>query len=117
MKNWDSLDERGVCTSEGDCEDAYKVCRMLDMPFHQVSYVKEYWHEVFRYGILYQTPKPQFTIICDSNNAFIQHCMQLVLTLIHLIQRLFFYQHDHSQHFCFLTNCLSFSFFYFIILK
>lgn len=48
MKNWDSLDERGVCTSERDCEDAYKVCRMLDMPFHQVSYVKEYWHEVFR---------------------------------------------------------------------
>lgn len=50
MKNWDSLDESGVCTSERDCEDAYKVCRMLDMPFHQVSYVKEYWHEVFRYG-------------------------------------------------------------------
>lgn len=48
MKNWDSLDERGVCTTERDCEDAYKVCRMLDMPFHQVSYVKEYWHEVFR---------------------------------------------------------------------
>ncbi|XP_042600726.1 mitochondrial tRNA-specific 2-thiouridylase 1 isoform X3 [Cyprinus carpio] len=47
MKNWDSQDERGVCSSERDCEDAYKVCKMLDMPFHQVTYVKEYWHEVF----------------------------------------------------------------------
>lgn len=49
MKNWDSLDENGVCATETDCEDAYKVCQMLDIPFHQVSYVKEYWHEVFRY--------------------------------------------------------------------
>lgn len=48
MKNWDSLDERGVCTTERDCEDAYRVCQSLDVPFHQVSYVKEYWHEVFR---------------------------------------------------------------------
>lgn len=49
MKNWDSLDERGVCNTEKDCEDAYRVCQTLDIPFHQVSYVKEYWHEVFRY--------------------------------------------------------------------
>ncbi|XP_013886426.1 mitochondrial tRNA-specific 2-thiouridylase 1 [Austrofundulus limnaeus] len=49
MKNWDSLDEIGVCTSEKDCEDAYRVCRILDIPFHQVSFVKEYWHHVFSY--------------------------------------------------------------------
>lgn len=49
MKNWDSLDEKGVCTTEKDCEDAYRVCQTLDIAFHQVSYVKEYWHEVFRY--------------------------------------------------------------------
>jgi len=49
MKNWDSLDEKGVCASEKDCEDAYRVCQILDIPFHQVSYVKEYWHDVFRY--------------------------------------------------------------------
>lgn len=52
MKNWDSLDERGTCTSEKDCEDAYRVCQTLDIPFHQVSFVKEYWHEVFRYFII-----------------------------------------------------------------
>lgn len=48
MKNWDSLDERGVCAADKDCEDAYKVCQILDIPFHQVSYVKEYWNDVFR---------------------------------------------------------------------
>lgn len=48
MKNWDSLDEHGVCAADKDCEDAYKVCQILDIPFHQVSYVKEYWNDVFR---------------------------------------------------------------------
>lgn len=47
MKNWDSLDEQGVCAADKDCEDAYKVCQILDIPFHQVSYVKEYWNDVF----------------------------------------------------------------------
>uniref|UniRef100_A0A674E1H3 tRNA 5-methylaminomethyl-2-thiouridylate methyltransferase n=1 Tax=Salmo trutta TaxID=8032 RepID=A0A674E1H3_SALTR len=32
MKNWDSLDEKVVCSSERD-EDAYKVCQNLDIPF------------------------------------------------------------------------------------
>ncbi|KAL4681622.1 hypothetical protein H8959_007099 [Pygathrix nigripes] len=48
MKNWDSLDEHGVCTADKDCEDAYRVCQILDIPFHQVSYIKEYWNDVFR---------------------------------------------------------------------
>ncbi|EPY87026.1 mitochondrial tRNA-specific 2-thiouridylase 1 [Camelus ferus] len=48
MKNWDLLDESGVCTADKDCEDAYRVCQILDIPFHQVSYVKEYWNDVFR---------------------------------------------------------------------
>ncbi|KAK2121815.1 hypothetical protein P7K49_003201 [Saguinus oedipus] len=48
MKNWDLLDEHGVCAADKDCEDAYRVCQILDIPFHQVSYVKEYWNDVFR---------------------------------------------------------------------
>lgn len=50
MRNWDSLDEHGVCTADRDCEDAYRVCQILDIPFRQVSYVKEYWNDVFRWG-------------------------------------------------------------------
>lgn len=49
MKNWDVVDEKGICSADKDCEDAYRVCQILDIPFRQVSYVKEYWNEVFRY--------------------------------------------------------------------
>ncbi|XP_030576029.1 mitochondrial tRNA-specific 2-thiouridylase 1 [Archocentrus centrarchus] len=72
MKNWDSLDEKGVCTTERDCEDAYRVCQSLDIPFHQVSYVKEYWHEVFS-NLLKEyekgrTPNPD--ILCNKHIKF-----------------------------------------------
>lgn len=72
MKNWDSLDEKGVCSTEKDCEDAYKVCQTLDIPFHQVSFVKEYWHEVFS-DLLKEyekgrTPNPD--ILCNKHIKF-----------------------------------------------
>uniref|UniRef100_A0A3Q1B580 Mitochondrial tRNA-specific 2-thiouridylase 1 n=1 Tax=Amphiprion ocellaris TaxID=80972 RepID=A0A3Q1B580_AMPOC len=72
MKNWDSLDESGVCSAEKDCADAYRVCQSLDIPFHQVSYVKEYWHEVFS-NLLKEyekgrTPNPD--ILCNKHIKF-----------------------------------------------
>ncbi|XP_068611433.1 mitochondrial tRNA-specific 2-thiouridylase 1 [Brachionichthys hirsutus] len=72
MKNWDSLDETGVCAAERDCADAHRVCQTLDIPFHQVSYVKEYWHEVFSYLLKEfeqgRTPNPD--IICNKYIKF-----------------------------------------------
>ncbi|KAM7378060.1 hypothetical protein PAMA_013116 [Pampus argenteus] len=72
MKNWDSMEESGVCTSEKDCEDAHRVCQSLDIPFHQVSYVKEYWHEVFSYLLKEyekgRTPNPD--ILCNKHIKF-----------------------------------------------
>ncbi|KAL6116961.1 trmu [Pungitius sinensis] len=72
MKNWDSLDESGVCSTEKDCEDAYRVCQALDIPFHQVSYVKEYWHEVFSKLLKEyergRTPNPD--ILCNRHIKF-----------------------------------------------
>ncbi|XP_056280902.1 mitochondrial tRNA-specific 2-thiouridylase 1 [Pseudoliparis swirei] len=72
MKNWDSLDETGVCTADKDCEDAYRVCQTLDIPFHQVSYVKEYWHEVFSQLLKEyergRTPNPD--ILCNKHIKF-----------------------------------------------
>ncbi|XP_062238576.1 mitochondrial tRNA-specific 2-thiouridylase 1 [Platichthys flesus] len=72
MKNWDPVDESGVCTTEKDCEDAYRVCHTLDIPFHQVSYVKEYWHEVFSYLLKEyekgRTPNPD--ILCNKHIKF-----------------------------------------------
>lgn len=83
MKNWDSLDEKGVCTSEKDCEDAYRVCRQLDIPFHQVSYVKEFWHEVFS-NLLKEynkgmTPNPD--IICNKYIKF-KHFYQYAINTL-----------------------------------
>ncbi|XP_031721711.1 mitochondrial tRNA-specific 2-thiouridylase 1 [Anarrhichthys ocellatus] len=83
MKNWDSLDESGVCTTEKDCEDAYRVCRTLDIPFHQVSYVKEYWHEVFSKLLKEyergRTPNPD--ILCNKHIKF-NHFHKYALTTL-----------------------------------
>ncbi|KAJ8245419.1 hypothetical protein GJAV_G00270530 [Gymnothorax javanicus] len=80
MRNWDSMDEQGECTGERDCEDAFRVCQMLDMPFHQVSYIKEYWHEVFSNLLReYQkgrTPNPD--ILCNKHIKF-KHLFQYAM--------------------------------------
>ncbi|KAB1270203.1 Mitochondrial tRNA-specific 2-thiouridylase 1 [Camelus dromedarius] len=72
MKNWDLLDESGVCTADKDCEDAYRVCQILDIPFRQVSYVKEYWNDVFSDFLNEyekgRTPNPD--IVCNKHIKF-----------------------------------------------
>ncbi|XP_069485333.1 mitochondrial tRNA-specific 2-thiouridylase 1 isoform X2 [Ambystoma mexicanum] len=72
MKNWDAVDESGLCTADKDCEDAYRVCQTLDIPFHQVSYIKEYWHDVFSYLLNEyergRTPNPD--IVCNKHIKF-----------------------------------------------
>ncbi|XP_014381996.1 mitochondrial tRNA-specific 2-thiouridylase 1 isoform X1 [Alligator sinensis] len=72
IRSWDTVDEQGVCSADRDCEDAYKVCQKLDIPFHQVSYIKEYWNEVFSYFLkeyeLGRTPNPD--IICNKHIKF-----------------------------------------------
>ena len=47
MRNWDVKDETGVCSADKDAEHAEKTCRLLDIPFREVNFVKEYWNEVF----------------------------------------------------------------------
>ncbi|XP_045691119.1 mitochondrial tRNA-specific 2-thiouridylase 1 isoform X1 [Phyllostomus hastatus] len=72
MKNWDALEEQGECTADRDCEDAYRVCRALDLPFHHVSYVKEYWNDVFSDFLSEyekgRTPNPD--IVCNKHIKF-----------------------------------------------
>ncbi|XP_067915212.1 mitochondrial tRNA-specific 2-thiouridylase 1 isoform X1 [Heterodontus francisci] len=83
MKNWDLLDEQGACTGNQDCEDAYRVCKMLDIPFHQVSYVKEYWHEVFSNLVkeyeMGRTPNPD--IMCNKNIKF-KYLLQFAVEML-----------------------------------
>ena len=52
MHNWDIADEQGKCQVDVDREDARMVCRHLKIPFHEVSFVKEYWNDVFLYVTL-----------------------------------------------------------------
>ncbi|KAI8373506.1 tRNA methyl transferase [Choanephora cucurbitarum] len=68
MRNWDTSDERGVCTSREDWEDVQKVCRILEIECEHIDFVKEYWNDVFEktlddyaHGL---TPNPD--IACNS---------------------------------------------------
>jgi len=72
MKNWDGVDETGVCSSDKDCEAAERVASKLGIQFQIVNLVKEYWNEVFedllddyKQGL---TPNPD--ILCNSRVKF-----------------------------------------------
>ena len=72
MKNWDGLDETGVCTADADCESAENIAKKLGIKFHVINLVKEYWTEVFedliedyKAGL---TPNPD--VLCNSRVKF-----------------------------------------------
>ncbi|CAO4373967.1 unnamed protein product [Caenorhabditis nigoni] len=48
MINWDSQEEGASnCPRSKDEADARNVCDRLNIPFHTVNFVKEYWNDVF----------------------------------------------------------------------
>ncbi|KAG8142792.1 hypothetical protein E2320_005990 [Naja naja] len=105
MNNWDLVDEKGICQGNQDCEDAYKVCQILNIPFRQVSYVKEYWNEVFSYLLneyeVGRTPNPD--IICNKNikfNYFLHYAMNNIA--VKLLQGV-----DHSKDQTFFLSQIS----------
>jgi len=74
MSNWDDQDEQGTCQQRQvtDCSDAESVCSHLNIPFKKVSFVKEYWNDVFTtmlhdYGNGW-TPNPD--ILCNRYVKF-----------------------------------------------
>ncbi|XP_071960145.1 mitochondrial tRNA-specific 2-thiouridylase 1-like [Antedon mediterranea] len=83
MKNWDVVDEHGECVADNDAKDAEYVCDKLGIPFQQVNFVKEYWHNVFSYLINeYQTgytPNPD--ILCNKHikfDHFLHHALHTI---------------------------------------
>jgi len=40
MRNWDGVDETGVCTADKDCEEAERVASTLGIKFNVVNFVK-----------------------------------------------------------------------------
>ncbi|XP_032827473.1 mitochondrial tRNA-specific 2-thiouridylase 1 isoform X2 [Petromyzon marinus] len=82
MRNWDRADEvaAGPCSGDRDRDDARRVCDQLDVPFREVSFVKEYWHDVFSAMLRgYEggrTPNPD--ILCNRHIKF-HHLLQFAM--------------------------------------
>ena len=83
MSNWDgSEDGLGHDCGERDRMDAERVCRQLKIGFQEVSFQREYWHEVFTPFLkAYQdggTPNPDLS--CNRHikfGHFAEHARQL----------------------------------------
>ena len=83
MRNWDEGDENGVeeCPAKKDWQDVLKVCQQLQIECKRVTFVKEYWNDVFSpflegysAGI---TPNPD--IMCNREikfKSFLSHALQ-----------------------------------------
>lgn len=72
MKNWEELDENGVCTSEADYKDVEKVAQKIGIPYYTIDFVKEYWDNVFVHFLkefeMGFTPNPD--ILCNREIKF-----------------------------------------------
>ncbi len=71
MSNWEE-DEEGYCTAAEDYQDARRVCEVLDIPLHKVSFAAQYRERVFaeflreyRAG---RTPNPD--VLCNREIKF-----------------------------------------------
>lgn len=48
MRNWDEIEERGVCSGERDAKDARRLCAALGLPYTEVDFSREYYLDVFQ---------------------------------------------------------------------
>ncbi len=82
MKNWEELDENGVCTSAQDYDDAARVCDKLEIPYYSVEFINEYREQVFSHFLAAyragHTPNPD--ILCNREikfNVFFKRAMEM----------------------------------------
>lgn len=82
MKNWDEVDEAGVCTADADYDDVRRVCDQIDIPYYTVNFEKEYWDRVFLYFLAEykkgRTPNPD--VMCNKEikfKAFLEKALHL----------------------------------------
>ena len=72
MKNWEELDEHGVCQSSKEYADVVSVCEKLDIPYYSVDFIKEYKDQVFSHFVeeykLGFTPNPD--VLCNREIKF-----------------------------------------------
>jgi len=71
MSNWED-DGDGYCTAAADFQDARRVCDLLGMPLHRVSFAEEYRERVFRHFLseyaANRTPNPD--VLCNREIKF-----------------------------------------------
>jgi tRNA U34 2-thiouridine synthase MnmA/TrmU len=82
MRNWDELDETGVCTGEKEERDARAVAARLGIAFGRVDFVKSYWVRVFDAFLADVqrgwTPNPD--VLCNREikfDEFVRHAKAL----------------------------------------
>jgi tRNA-uridine 2-sulfurtransferase len=72
MKNWEEVDENGVCRATYDYQDVQKVCEQIDIPYYAMNFSQEYSELVFNDFIesfkLGLTPNPD--ILCNREIKF-----------------------------------------------
>ncbi|KAI9489644.1 tRNA-specific 2-thiouridylase [Zychaea mexicana] len=104
MRNWDTSDERGECTSVQDWQDVQRVCEKLNIQdCRHVNFVKEYWTDVFQqtlddyaHGL---TPNPD--IACNRHikfGALLAHVPDDTWLATGHYCRSLFQQQDHHRH-------------------
>ena len=78
MKNWEEDDTGEYCAAAEDLADAEAVCKVLDIPLHNVNFAHEYWERVFsRFLTEYEagrTPNPD--ILCNKEIKFREFLLQ-----------------------------------------
>ena len=72
MKNWEESSPEGQCLASKDYEDVARVCDQIEIPHYTVSFVQEYWDEVFAHFLselkLGRTPNPD--VLCNREIKF-----------------------------------------------
>jgi tRNA-specific 2-thiouridylase len=71
MSNWEE-DEEGYCTAAEDYHDARRVCEVLSIPLHKVSFAAQYRERVFAHFLREhragRTPNPD--VLCNREIKF-----------------------------------------------
>lgn len=81
MQNWVEDGKETFCPADIDLKDARTVCERLGIPFHTVSFAKEYWDKVFQHFLdeyaAGRTPNPD--ILCNQEikfKAFLNYALE-----------------------------------------
>eukprot|EP00040_Diaphanoeca_grandis_P013494 m.68216 g.68216 ORF g.68216 m.68216 type:complete len:211 (+) comp23931_c1_seq2:181-813(+) len=61
MRNWDEVEESGECTSVAEYRQVQQICDQLGIRCTMVDFVKEYWHDVFRFRDRHNRHRPLCT--------------------------------------------------------